>query len=47
MVKITKFLIVFFLLTKNVGALENKIIMKIENDIITTIDSGQCVICCK
>jgi len=38
MVKIIKFLIVFFLLAKNVGALENKIILKVNNDIITTLD---------
>ena len=38
MVKIIKILIVFFLLAKNVYALENKIILKVNNDIITTLD---------
>jgi peptidyl-prolyl cis-trans isomerase SurA len=38
MVKIINFLIIFFLLTKNTGALENKIILKVNNDIITTLD---------
>ena len=38
MVKLIKYLIVFFLISKNVGALENKIILKVNNDIITTLD---------
>ncbi|WP_440911138.1 peptidylprolyl isomerase [Candidatus Pelagibacter sp.] len=38
MVKLIKYLIVFFLIAKNVGALENKIILKVNNDVITTLD---------
>ena len=38
MINIIKFLIVFFLISKNVGALENKIILKVDNEIITTVD---------